>query len=69
MNSFHQTIDGPWIFGIDNIFVDVAVELPDNSFLIENGVEPGSQNTAMTPEMKEVAKMILEMKNGEFNCK
>ena len=69
MNKIKQSIEGPWIFTIDNIFVELAREFPDNSFLIQNGVKPGSQNTAITPEMKAVAKKVLEMKDGELGSK
>ena len=40
------------------------IQMPDNSFLIENGIKPGSQNTALTPEVEKVAKTILEMEDG-----
>ena len=40
------------------------VQMPDNRFLIENGVKPGSLYTALTPEMLKVAKDIIEMEDG-----
>ena len=33
---------------LDNIFVDVSRELEDNTFLYENSIKPGTQNTAST---------------------
>jgi hypothetical protein len=49
--------------------MDVARELPDNSFLIENNVKPGSQNTAIDQDMKDVAKKIIDMKNGDYGSR
>ena len=40
------------------------VQMPDNSFLIDNGIKPGSLYTALTPEMIKVAKDIIEMEDG-----
>jgi len=36
----------PWILSLDNIFLDVAREFPNNDFIEENNVIPGTQNTA-----------------------
>ena len=47
--------EGPFIFTMDNIFLDVARSLPDNTFLTDNGIKPGSQNTATTEQLKNVA--------------
>jgi hypothetical protein len=62
-------MDSPWILTVDNIFLDVAQELPDNSYLENNGISPGSQNTAMDDRMKRIAKDVLEMKDGEYGSK
>ena len=45
------------------------IELPDNSFLIEHNIKPGTQNTALTNEMKSTAKKILQLNDGEFGSK
>ena len=50
-----EALDSPWIMSIDNIFLDVARELPDNTYLLDNNIVPGSQNTAFTDEFKRVA--------------
>ena len=34
--------EGPWIFTVDNIFVDVKIEFPDDQLLQEFGINPGS---------------------------
>ena len=47
--------NSPWIMSIDNIFVDVARDFPDNKFLEDNQIIPGTQNTALTDELKRVA--------------
>lgn len=31
-----------WIVTIDNIFLDVAKDLKNDNFLVENGIKPGS---------------------------
>ena len=44
-NNNIESISGdenPWILTVDNIFLDVARSLPDNSFLLENNLIPGS---------------------------
>ena len=38
--------------------------MPNNQFLIDNGIKPGSLYTALTPEMIKVAKDIMEMEDG-----
>ena len=50
-----QADNSPWIMSIDNIFVDVARDFPDNKYLEENNIVPGTQNTALTDELKRVA--------------
>ena len=59
----------PWVITIDNIFIDVAREIPDNALLLNNGIKPGSQNTAVTEEMKAFAKKIIEMGDDELGTK
>jgi hypothetical protein len=54
---------------VDNIFLDIAREFPDNQFLVDNNVLPGTQNTATTDHMKSVATKIISMKAGEFDSK
>jgi len=61
--------ENPWILTVDNIFLDVARSLPDNSFLLENKLIPGSQYTATTPELKQFAQKIFEMRDGEQGSK
>ena len=56
----------PWIVSIDNIFLDIAKELKSDEFLIENGIKPGSQNTAFDFLMREVATKILTSSNEEM---
>jgi hypothetical protein len=53
----------PWILTLDNIFVDVARNFPDNQFLLENNIEPGTQNTALTDDMKQFALKVIQMKD------
>ena len=60
MASSSPADEGPLIFTIDNVFLDIAKELPDNSFLEANGVKPGSQNTALTQDLKDVVKKIMD---------
>lgn len=62
-------IEGPWIFTLDNIFVDVAREYPDNKILLENDIAPGSQNTALSQKDKEFALKIIKMRDGEYGSK
>ena len=64
-----EEISQPWIFTIDNIFMDVARQLPSNDFLLQNNVVPGSQNTATNDHLKSVAKKILEMQDGDYGSK
>ena len=65
----NQKNNNAWILSLDNIFLDVAREFPNNSFIEENGVVPGTQNTATNPELKEFAKKIFEMQDGEYDSK
>jgi sugar/nucleoside kinase (ribokinase family) len=50
MHNFEKEkqLQSPWIISLDNIFLDVARELPDNSYLNDNNIVPGTQNTALT---------------------
>jgi len=57
------------LFTVDNIFIDVAREISNNTFLLDNKIKPGSQNTATTPEMKGVAQKILSMKDQEWGSR
>ena len=59
----------PWILSVDNIFLDIAIELPSNEFLITNGIIPGSQYTATTPELKDFALKLINIKDGEHGSK
>ena len=44
-----------WILTVDNIFLDIARSFPDNTFLLDNKLIPGSQYTANNVELKEFA--------------
>ena len=66
-DEMHQV--SPWIMSIDNIFLDVAVNLPDNKFLEDNDIIPGTQNTALDDKMKQVARQLFIMTNGEYGSK
>ena len=51
----------PWLLTLDNVFVDVTVELPNNKFLIEYEVQPGTSITAMNEKLKNTAEKVLKM--------
>lgn len=61
--------DRPWLMSIDNVFFDVIRTFPDNQFLEERNIIPGSQNTAFTDEMKQAALEIINMKDGSYGSK
>lgn len=54
-----QDKEGVWIVTVDNIFLDVAKEIESDDWLVKENIVPGSQNTALTPAMKNTAKKIL----------
>jgi len=54
-----------WLIALDNIFVDIAVALKDNTFLVKNNPVPGQQYTATTDELKQVTQEIFDMKDGD----
>lgn len=59
------TLDkGPWILTLDNIFLDCARKIPDNSFLEKHGITPGLQYTATNDSMKQVAAEIFKMEDS-----
>ena len=41
-NSNISENNSPWIMSIDNIFLDVSRDFPDNRFLEENNIIPGT---------------------------
>jgi hypothetical protein len=55
MNTGVKQEQTPWIVSVDNIFLDVASEFPNNDFLVEHGIKPGTQNTAIDDRLKSVA--------------
>lgn len=61
--------DLPWLMTIDNIFFDVARKFPDNKFLEERSIQPGTQNTAFSDKDKSVALEIITMKDGLYGSK
>ena len=59
----------PWILSVDNIFLDIAIQLPNNQFITDHGFVPGSQYTATTAALKEFAQKLINMKEGEHGSK
>ena len=65
-NCFIHVLSAEVAFGY---FLDVAVNLPDNKFLEDNDIIPGTQNTALDDKMKQVARQLFIMTNGEYGSK
>ena len=36
-----QIKNKPFILSLDNVFVDIAIQLPDNTFITKHGLDPG----------------------------